>query len=242
MNEPGTRNALTNSLITSLRHELRVAKEDPKTRCVILSSTHPTSFCAGGDLNDFTADITLLERHRRMDGIIGLYGDLESLGKPVIAAVNGQTLAGGMGLVLACDLVVAAESAQFGCPEISIGAFPFMVSAMLARAVGKFRASQILMLGERMSAHSAAEMGLVNRVLATQDFESGVDEWARRLATRSPLILGMGKDALLASRDMSMPDALSYLHSQLTLALSTADLHEGVTAFFERREPVWSGR
>jgi enoyl-CoA hydratase/carnithine racemase len=150
MNQPSTRNALTSSLVDALHAALAEARSDPETHCIVLASAHPRVFCAGGDLNTFTADTPLLDRHHGMDQVAALFGAIEHLGKPVIAAVNGHALAGGMGLILACDLVLASADATFGCPEITIGTFPFMVSAMLARAVGKFKASEILMMGNRL--------------------------------------------------------------------------------------------
>ena len=171
-----------------------------------------------------------------------LFRLLGELGKPSICAAGGHVLAGALGLALACDLIVARESARFGLPEISVGLFPFMVTALLYRNVPRKKAAELLLLGEQISAAEAERIGLVNRVVADEQFGSEVSEWAEKLAAKSPLMLRLGKDAMFRSQDMAFTDALEHLRSQLSLALATDDLKEGVTAFFEKREPHWKGR
>jgi enoyl-CoA hydratase/carnithine racemase len=151
-------------------------------------------------------------------------------------------LAGALGLALACDLVLAKESTRFGCPEINVGVFPFMISALIYRNVNRLKANELMMLGELISATEAHKLGLVNRVVPDADFDATVDDWARRLADKSPLLMRLGKDALNATRDMALPEALSALQSQLALALTTEDILEGVTAFREKRAPKWKMR
>jgi enoyl-CoA hydratase/carnithine racemase len=162
--------------------------------------------------------------------------------KPVICAANGHVLAGALGICLACDLVIAKEGAGFGTPEINVGAFPFMIMALIYRNVPRKKTNELLLLGERMTAWEACEAGLVNRVVPEGEFEDAVREWAEKLASKSPLIMRLGKDAMFRQMDMAFMDALEYLHAQLTIALSTEDVVEGVTAFFEKREPQWTGR
>ncbi len=147
-----------------------------------------------------------------------------------------------MGLALACDLVVARESAGFGTPEINVGLFPFMIMALIYRNVPRKKANEMILLGDRMTAHEALEAGLVNRVVADDEFQATVDEVAGRLAAKSPALMRLGKDAMFRQQDMALHDALEYLHAQLTIALSTEDVVEGVSAFFEKREPEWKGR
>jgi len=120
--------------------------------------------------------------------------------------------------------------------------FPFMIMALIYRNVGRKKTTEMLLLGERLTAEQALEAGIVNRVVPRAELDAAVDEWAAKLAARSPLLMKMGKDAMFRSQDMAFADALDYLRGNLTLALSTEDVVEGVTAFMEKREPDWKGR
>jgi enoyl-CoA hydratase len=151
-------------------------------------------------------------------------------------------LAGALGLALACDLIVAKEGVRFGTPEINVGVFPFMIMALIYRNVGRKKTNELLLLGEQISAHEAERIGIVNKVVPAEDFDAAVTEWAGKLAAKSPLLMRLGKDAMHRQQDMSLADAIEYLHSQLTISFSTSDIQEGVKAFFEKREPVWTGR
>ena len=138
--------------------------------------------------------------------------------------------------------MIASEKATFGTPEINVGVFPFMILALIARNVPRKKAAELLLLGERIDAHEAERLGIVNRVVATDDFDDAVADWAGRLAAKSPVLVRMGKDAMFRAQDMALADALDFLRAQLTIAFSTEDIQEGVHAFFEKREPVWKGR
>ena len=164
------------------------------------------------------------------------------LGKPSLCAANGHVLAGGMGLALCCDLVIAKEGATFGTPEINVGAFPYMIMALIYRNVPRKKVNEMMLLGDRMSAEEAVTFGLANKVVAAGEFGSAVADWAGRLASKSPLLMQLGHDAMYRQGDMAVDDALEFLRSQLSLTFTTDDLREGVTAFFEKREPKWEGR
>jgi enoyl-CoA hydratase/carnithine racemase len=151
-------------------------------------------------------------------------------------------LAGALGLALACDLIVAKESATFGTPEINVGVFPFMIMALIYRNVGRKKTNELLLLGEQIPATEAERIGIVNRVVPAAEFDAAVQDWAERLAAKSPLLMRLGKDAMYRQQDMAFADALEYLQAQLSLAFSTEDIQEGVKAFFEKRDPVWTGR
>jgi enoyl-CoA hydratase/carnithine racemase len=151
-------------------------------------------------------------------------------------------LAGALGIALAHDLVIAKEGAEFGTPEINVGAFPFMIMALIYRNVPRKKTNELLLLGDRISAAEAVEYGLANKVVPAGEFDDAVRDWAVKLAGKSPLIMRLGKDAMFRQMDMAFLDALEFLHGQLTVALSTDDIVEGVQAFFEKREPVWTGR
>ena len=242
LDEPETRNALSAELLGELEAALLEAQRDPEVRVVVLASTHERVFSSGANLNAFGADASVIAKHAGTELLPRIFTLLGELGKPSICAASGHVLAGALGLALSCDLILAREGARFGAPEIGVGTFPFMVSALLIRNIGRKRASELLLLGEPISAEEALAAGLVNRVLAPDAFDAGVADWAAKLAGRSPLIMKLGKDALWRTQDLDLEDALDYLRSQLSLALSTEDIVEGVTAFFEKREPVWKGR
>jgi len=208
----------------------------------VLASTHATVFSSGGDLAGFSAGVPLVERHAANARFPRLFELIGRLGKPVICAARGHVLAGALGLALACDLVIAGERATFGTPEINVGLFPFMIAALVGRNVGRKKMTELLLLGERVDAHEAQRIGLVNRVVEPDAFDAAVTEWAQALAAKSPLLVKLGKDALYAQQDMSFGEALAYQRAQLSIALSTEDAHEGAAAFLERREPRWTGR
>ncbi len=137
---------------------------------------------------------------------------------------------------------MAKDSAGFGTPEINVGVFPFMIMALIYRNVSRKKTNEMLLLGERMTAAEALDAGIVNRVVSAEEFDVTVSDWARKLAAKSPLMMRLGKDAMFRQQDMPYLDALEYLRHSLTLALSTEDVVEGVQAFFEKREPQWTGR
>jgi enoyl-CoA hydratase len=208
----------------------------------VLASSHPKTFSSGANLGGFAGDSSLVHKHFGSEPFVGLFKLIGELGKPTICAVRGHVLAGAFGIALACDLIVASEEATFGTPEINVGAFPFMIMALIYRNVPRKKANELLLLGERWSAQEALAAGFVNRVVADGEVDALVADWAGRLAGKSPVIMRLGKEAMRRQLDMPLDDALDYLRAQLTLALSTEDVVEGVSAFFEKREPEWKGR
>ena len=242
LNETETRNALSDELLSALGAALDRAREDDQARAVVLASSHERVFSAGANLGGFTGETTLVARHNATERFPELFTKLGTLGKPSLCAARGHVLAGALGIALACDLVIASDQATFGTPEINVGLFPFMIMALIYRNVPRKKVNEMMLLGERLDAHAAQAAGIVNRVVAPDDFDAAVADWAGRLASKSPVLMRLGKDAMFRQQDMALADALHYLRSQLSLALSTEDVVEGVTAFFEKREPRWSGK
>jgi enoyl-CoA hydratase/carnithine racemase len=242
LDQPDTRNALSDALLGDLIAALEAARDDAAVRCVVLTSTHDRVFSAGGNLAGFAAEVPLVHKHFATEAFPRIFRLLGELGKPSICAVNGHVLAGALGLALACDLIIAREGARFGTPEINVGVFPFMIMALIYRNVPRKKTTELLLLGEQISAQEAERIGIVNRVVAADEFDAVVSDWSQRLAAKSPVLMRMGKDAIFRQQDMAFMEALDFLRSQLTIAFSTQDIQEGVKAFFEKREPVWTGR
>jgi enoyl-CoA hydratase/carnithine racemase len=242
LNRPEQRNALSPQLLGELVDALRGARDDQRVKAVVLTGAGGKVFCAGADLGGFAAEVPLLEKHLANDLFLEYFRLMPRLGKPSLCAANGHVLAGGLGLALCCDLVIAREGITFGTPEINVGAFPYMIMAIIYRNVPRKRVNEMLLLGERISADQAVDFGLANKVVAADQFDQAVREWAEKLASKSPLLMKLGHDAIYRQQDMALDDALEFLRSQLSLTLSTEDVVEGVSAFFEKREPQWKGR
>ena len=242
LNRPDQRNALNAQLLAELVDAIKRARDDADVRAVVLTGAGDKAFCAGADLGGFAADAPLVVKHYGSDLFLEFFRLMPRLGKPSLCAANGHVLAGGMGLALSCDLVVAREGATFGTPEINVGAFPYMIMSIIYRNVPRKRVNEMILLGERLSAEEAVQYGLVNKVVPAEEFDAAVADWAGKLASKSPVLMRLGHDAMYRQQDMALDDALEYLRSQLSLTFSTEDILEGVQAFFEKREPQWKGR
>ena len=242
LDDPETRNALSDQLLEELLDALRAVKADDDARVVVLASSHEKVFSAGGNLGGFAADAPTAHKYFATGLFPQVFIELGELGKPSIVAASGHVLAGSLGIAMACDLIIAKDTAGFGTPEINVGLFPFMIMALIYRNVPRKKTTEMLLLGDRLTAEEAREAGIVNKVVPAEEFDGAVAEWAQKLASKSPLVMKLGKDAMWRQLDMPLLDALDYLRSQLTIELQTEDAIEGVTAFFEKREPEWKGK
>jgi 3-hydroxypropionyl-coenzyme A dehydratase len=242
LNNPEKRNMLSGQMLSELVDAMKTARDDEDARAVVLTGAGDKAFCAGADLGGFAVDAPLVAKHFATDLFLEFFRLMPRLGKPSLCAANGHVLAGGLGLALSCDLLIAKEGAAFGTPEINVGAFPYMIMAIIYRNVPRKKVNEMMLLGERLSAEQAVEYGLANKVVPAADFDAAVADWAGKLASKSPVLMRIGHDAMYRQQDMAVDDALDYLRSQLSLTFSTEDIVEGVSAFFEKREPQWKGR
>jgi len=243
LNRPERKNALSNALISELLEALTAASEDAGVHCVVLSG-RGTVFCAGGDLADgmTSGGEGVIAAHEGRGAFAELLREIPMLRMPVIAALQGDALGGGCGLAASCDLVVADEEARLGTPEIRLGLFPWIILAALQRDVPRKRLLEMALTGEKISSKEAQNLGLVNRVASAGTTLDEALKLAQSIASRSPLVVKMGKRAFHHISDHTLEDGLDYMQSQLTLNLLTEDAMEGVSAFLTRREPSWKGR
>src|SRR5919199_4961853 len=185
LDQPETRNALSDEVLDELIAAFEAARDDDAVRCVVLTSSHEKVFSSGANLGGFAEEQPLVHKHLGTDRFPRLFRLIGELGKPTICAANGHVLAGALGLALACDLIVAREGVRFGTPEINVGAFPFMIMALIYRNVPRKFTNELLLLGEQIEAEEAARIGLVNRVVPAAEFGAFVGEWAAKLASKS---------------------------------------------------------
>lgn len=245
LNRPERKNALSPELVTSLDAALRAADDDKGVRAILITgsgSGDKSAFCAGGDLGGGLAGDGFFEQHLARGSFAELLLTFRRLKTPTVAAVNGTALGGGFGLVLACDLAVAADDARLGTPEVKRGLFPMMIAALIDEVLPKKAAMELMLLGGEVTGARAVELGVVNRVVARDRVVAEAGAIAHRLAALSPAVLGLGKRAVHLQRDMPFEQKLMFLRDQLTLNLQLEDAAEGIGAFLEKRDPVWKGR
>ena len=185
LDQPDNRNALSTELLDDLLAALTLAREDAGVRCVVLTSSHDRVFSSGANLAGFSAEVPLVHKHFGTDRFPALFRLIGELGKPTLCAANGHVLAGALGIALACDLIVAKEGAEFGAPEINVGAFPFMIMALIYRNVPRKKTNELLLLGDRISAADAVEFGLANKVVPAEDFDASFSAHAATASSNS---------------------------------------------------------
>ena len=241
INRPEKRNALNGAVIEGLISSLDALASDPEVGAIVLTGAGERAFSSGGDLSGMS-DVGMLGMHQQRERFIDLFQAMIRVGKPIIARVNGDAFAGGLGLMLACDLVVAVDSARFGTPEIKVGLFPMMIMALIFRNVGRKKGMEMLLTGDRFDAPEAEKMGLINYAVPREALDDRVDALAKKMAGFSPAVLKLGRDAFYQSQDMTFDQALQFLRSQLTINTLTEDAAEGVMSFLMKKSPEWKGR
>ena len=241
INREARRNAMSPAVLAGLRAGIDQAHADSGVRVIVITGAGDKAFCAGADLARGSGSFQYDPSAPHLD-----YADLlrhawrSTL--PMVARVNGHCLAGGMGLAGMCDMVVAAEHASFGLPEVKIGVFPAQVLAVLQYLIGPRHLAELCMTGEPIDAPRAAQIGLVNHVAPAGELDAKTDWLIERIASKSPTANRRGKAMMRASTDMGFESAISYLETQIMTLALTEDAREGRASFIEKRAPNWTGK
>jgi enoyl-CoA hydratase/carnithine racemase len=241
INREAQRNAISGEVLNLFLESLDRAEKDETVRVILVTGAGDRAFCAGADLGSGIGG----SGGKGADSFLRYAGLLKRIAgcpKPTVARVNGSCVAGGMGLLLACDIAVTTSAAKFGTPEVNVGLFPMMIGALIFRNVTRRRAMEMVLLGEKMGADEAREMGLVTRVTAPEDLDREVDQVVDTLKSKSPIGIKIGKEAFYRMADMPFEKALDYLSGKLGEVAATEDAVEGITAFIEKRKPVFRGK
>ncbi|RJP90909.1 MAG: enoyl-CoA hydratase [Desulfobacteraceae bacterium] len=241
INREKFRNSISAQAVGLFREYLDQAEKDDAVRVVCITGAGEKAFCSGADLGS----AIIAEggsKNQAFQNYANLLKRLAGYPKPTVARVNGYCLAGGTGFMLACDIVIARNDAKFGTPEVNVGLFPMMIGALIFRNVLKKKAMEMVLLGEKLSADQAREMGLITRAVSPEKLDETVDTILDNLAAKSPIGMKIGKQAFYAIQDMGFEDGLDFLCEKLSEVAATEDAVEGITAFIEKRPPMFKGR
>lgn len=238
-NRPKALNALSPDLMTELGEALEAFDADPEVGAMVLTGNQ-RAFAAGADIKAM-ADASATDM--LLNDLIGKWETILHIHKPVIAAVSGYALGGGFELAMACDMIIASESAQFGQPEITLGIIPgFGGTQRLPRAIGKALAMEMVLLNRHLGAEEALHFGLVNRVYPVETYLDETLKLAKKLASQAPVAVRLGKESVNKAFELSLHEGLQFERRAFHLLFATEDQKEGMAAFVEKRRAQWSGR
>lgn len=238
INRPERRNAISPAVLAGLSEALGRANQDREVRAIVLTGVGDKAFCAGADLQ--TGQSFKFDYSEPTQGMANLFRLTRQLNVPLIARVNGACMAGGMGLMAMCDMVVAAPHAVFGLPEVKVGVFPAQVLSVLNGLIGARALAELCITGEPITAKEALALGLINHV--SEDLDAGVQALLDRFLDKSPAAIRRGLYLMKRIGAMSFEESMAFTESQIALFALTEDAAEGQAAFREKRKPNWSGR
>lgn len=238
INRESKRNSISADVTVLFFKYLDDAEKDQNVRAVCITGAGEKAFCAGADLGTSTTS----DDQDGFQNYADLLKRIAAFPKPTVARVNGYCLAGGTGFMLACDIVIAADNARFGTPEVNVGLFPMMIGALIFRNVTRKKAMEMALLGEKLTAAQALEMGMLTRVVPADALDEEVNKVLQILSAKSPIGMKIGKEAFYKMADMPFEEAVDYLSQQLKAVVATEDAKEGITAFIEKRAPNFSGK
>ncbi len=240
LDNPGRKNAIGPVMVNELLHALEDATFEDEVRSIVLTGAGD-AFCSGGDFSQMTGGAGEHDLPVKGDYADLLYAMVRAH-KPIVARVNGVAMGGGLGLVAASHFAVAVDTAKLATPEVNVGLFPMMIMAVLTRLVPRRRLFEMMLFGEKMSAEEALAVGLVGRVVPAEGLDAAVADITSKIASKSPITIKLGLEAHAHQADLDLEHALPYLRERLGACLSTDDAREGLTAFLEKRKPVWTGK
>lgn len=236
------RNALNVATVLMLQEAFQRYSNDSATRVIVLEGEGQEAFCAGADLKELAVRKSITDIRDFFKGIASLLDTIITTPKPVIAKVHGYAMAGGCGLAAACDVVIAAEDAKFGLPEIKLGIAPMMIMAPLSRAVGRKVLADLVLSGDTIDARQAHEIGLVSRVVAKEELDAVTKALAAKIATYSPLASTTAKEGLSIADEVECSTALYLLAEKVTVLAASEDGQMGINAFLTKTKAEWRGR
>jgi enoyl-CoA hydratase len=244
LNREEKRNAISPTMMNELLDVFKKYDEDPNVVVILLTGAGSKVFCSGADIGEsIAAGTSFIERHEEQRKFAELFKIIRGLRKPLVGRINGHAMGGGLGIAAACDIVVAAEDCKFGTPEINVGLFPYVIMATLLRVTtAPKQLLEMMLTGGRIEAKEALQLGLVNHVVPREQLDAKVDEITRKLASKSPATLRLGRRAFYTMRDMEYDKALEYLSSMLAINTQAEDVVEGIASFMEKRDPLWKGK
>ncbi len=241
IDDPERRNPLSNTGIRDLEAAVSRSALDDEVSVVVVTGAGDKAFSAGGDLGGGFVDDPL-GGHRDRGVLADLFRAMRHNPKPIVGRVNGVALGGGFGLAVACDITIAVRDAKMGTPEIGLGLWPMMISAVLVKMMPRKALLEMMLMGRIVDADEAKTLGLVTQTVERDDLDVAVADVTAALQSRSPAALALGKQAFYAMEDMDADTALDHLHTGLSASAMTDDAREGVAAFLEKRDPMWTGR